>query len=285
MIKIRLERDFNVAPELLWELVVDPDHYRFWAESFSEGSTFYGEWTKGSKIRFVGEDENGLENGMISEIAESRWPEFISIKHVGLVMGGVDDYDSPTAREWTPALENYTFTSKEDGTCTFEVEQDVPEEEAEEFKANWENSFDRMAIRLQTSGDVGKVITLREKSSQRPEEIWEKLVTPEKVKSWNYASDDWHCPNAENTLAIGGEFHYEMAAKDGSESFDFGGTYTDIEPPEKLYFALGDGRKVRIDIFEKPDGCLIEERFEAEQQNNLHLQRQGWQSILKNLAG
>src|SRR5690606_28533661 len=87
MIKIRLERDFNVAPELLWELVVDPDHYRFWAESFSEGSTFYGEWTKGSKIRFVGEDENGLENGMISEIAESRWPEFISIKHVGLVMG------------------------------------------------------------------------------------------------------------------------------------------------------------------------------------------------------
>ncbi|MGH2317808.1 SRPBCC domain-containing protein [Planococcus sp. SE5232] len=284
MIRIHLERAFDVGPELLWELVVDPDHYRFWTETFSEGSTFYGEWTKGSAIRFVAEDENGMENGMLSEIAESQWPEFISIKHVGVVMDGADDYDSPLAQEWSGAFENYRFIPQSDSTCVFEVEQDLPEEQAEEFKENWEKSFDRMATRLETSGDLGKVITLREKSRNRPEVIWEKLVTPEKVMSWNYASDDWHCPNAENTLAIGGEFHYEMAAKDGSESFDFGGTYTEIEPGKKLYFVLGDGRNVRIDIFEKPYGCLIEERFEAERQNDLHLQRQGWQSILKNLV-
>ena len=52
----------------------------------------------------------------------------------------------------------------------------------------------------------------------------------------------------------------------------------------KLYFVLGDGRPVRIDIFEKPYGCLIEERFEAERQNDLHTQREGWHSILKNLV-
>ncbi|WP_142826299.1 SRPBCC family protein [Planococcus soli] len=284
MIRIHLERVFNVGPELLWELVVDPDHYRFWTEAFSEGSEFKGEWTKGSPIRFVVEDENGKESGMLSEIAESRWPEFISIKHVGLVMNGEEDYDSLLAQEWSPAFENYRFIPKEDGTCIFEVEQDLPEEQAEEFKGNWEKSFDLMAIRLETSGSVGKMITLREKSRNRPEVIWKKLVTPENVMSWNYASDDWHCPTAENNLVIGGEFHYEMAAKDGSVSFDYWGTYTEIEPAKRLYFVLGDGRKVRIDIFEKPYGCLIEERFEAEQQNNLHLQRQGWQNILKNLA-
>lgn len=43
MIRIHLEKSFDVDPELLWELVVDPDHYRFWTETFSEGSTFYGE--------------------------------------------------------------------------------------------------------------------------------------------------------------------------------------------------------------------------------------------------
>lgn len=284
MAKIHLERAFDVGPELLWELVVDPDHYRFWTETFSEGSDFDGEWTKGAHIRFVAEDENGAESGMLSEIVESQWPEFISIKHVGLVINGVDDFDSPLAREWTGAFENYRFIPKEDGTSIFAVEQDLPEEQTEEFKENWEKSFDRMAIRLETSGNVGKVITLREKSPNRPEVIWEKLVAPEKVMTWNFASDDWHCPTAANNLAVGGEFHYEMAARDGSESFDFGGTYTDIEAPKKLYFVLGDGRKVRIDILEKPYGCLIEERFEAEQQNNLHLQRQGWQNILKNLA-
>lgn len=287
MIRVQLERAFPVGPELLWELVVDPDQYRFWAEAFSEGSegtSFEGDWTKGSNIRFVAEDENGIESGMLSEIVESQWPAFISIKHVGVVMNGVDDYDSPLARQWSPAFENYRLIPKEDGTCIFAVEQDLPEGQAEAFKASWEKAFDRMAMRLETSADVGKVITLREKSHHRPEVIWERLVTPEKVMAWNYASDDWHCPNANNNLEIGGEFHYEMAAKDGSASFDFWGTYTEIETAKRLSFVLGDGRKVRIDIFEKPDGCLIEERFEAEQENNLHLQRQGWHNILKNLA-
>lgn len=284
MIRIQLERTFNVGPELLWELVVDPDHYRFWTETFSEGSDFDGDWTKGSAIRFVREDENGIESGMLSKIVESKWPEFISIRHLGMVMNGVIDYDSPLAREWSPAFENYKFILKEDGTCIFAIEQDLPEEQAEEFKINWEKSFDRMASLLETSEKVGKVMTIREKSDNRPEVIWERLVTPEKVMTWNYASDDWHCTDAKNNLEIGGEFHYEMAAKDGSMSFDFWGTYTEIEAAKRLYFVLGDGRKVRINIIEKPYGCLIEERFETEQQNNFHLQRQGWQNILKNLA-
>lgn len=284
MVRIHLERTFNVGPELLWELVVDPDYYRFWTESFSEGSEFVGDWTKGSDIRFITEDENGKESGMLSEIVESQWPEFISIKHVGIVVNGVNDSDSPLAQEWSGSFENYRFIPKEDGTSIFSVEQDFPEEQAEEFTVNWEESFDRMAVLIETNPDFGKVITLREKSRHRPEVIWERLVTPEKVMTWNYASDDWHSPSAKNNLEVGGEFHYEMAAKDGGESFDFWGTYTKIVAPKKLSFVLGDGRTVRIDIFEKPYGCLIEERFEAEQQNDLNLQRQGWQNILKNLA-
>lgn len=68
MIEIHLERDFNVSPELLWELVVDPDHYSFWIGAFSEGAYFDGDWTKGSNIRFLGDNENG----MLSEIVESQ---------------------------------------------------------------------------------------------------------------------------------------------------------------------------------------------------------------------
>ena len=77
-----------------------------------------------------------------------------------------------------------------------------------------------MAERLTATDVVGKVITLRELSSYNPLELWDRLVNPEKVMTWSFASEDWYCPEAKNDLKVGGEFHYEMAAKDGSFSFD-----------------------------------------------------------------
>lgn len=284
MRKIQFEHTFNATPEQLWELIVDADHYCFWTSVFTKGSDFIGDWSEGSKIRFIADNPQGIENGMLSEIVEAKWPEFISIRHIGLIMDGVEDYDSPMAKTWTPAFENYRLIKQSDTLCTFSLEQDVPDAEADSFATLWKNAFDAMALRLRSSEMVSKVITLRERSAHSPAEIWDRLVTPEKVKTWNFASEDWYCPKASNNLTVGGEFHYEMSAKDGSFSFDFGGTYTAIEPNSKLYFVLGDGRKVRIDLIEKSYGTLIEERFEAEQENNLYLQRTGWQSILRNLV-
>ena len=137
--------------------------------------------------------------------------------------------DSPSAKEWTPAYENYRLLKKEDDMCTFEMVQDIPEYEVEMFIQSWEKAFDRIALLLGNIERNGKVITLVERSNHSPSEIWEKLVTPEKVMTWNFASDDWCCPKASNDLVVGGEFHYEMASVDGSMSFDFWGTFTEIE--------------------------------------------------------
>lgn len=136
----------------------------------------------------------------------------------------------------------------------------------------------------ETSDTLVEVIALETRSPHSPEILWQRLVSPELVQTWNFASEDWHCPSARNELRPGGEFHYEMAARDGSASFDFWGTYTLIREPEQLEFTLGDGRRVWISIQSTPGGSIIRERFEAEQMNSLALQRQGWQSILDNLA-
>lgn len=284
MKRIHLEREFNLSPEHVWEMIVDPDHYRNWSEAFHEGSDFDGKWIKGNKIRFISEDENGLQTGMLSVIEECNYPAFISIKHIGLVMNGIEDYESEETKRWTPAYENYTLTASGESGCLFALDQDMLEEEIQSFIEMWERSFDYMQRLIDTQAPLGKVITLREKSSLTPEEIWEKLVIPDKVMTWNFASEDWHCPKASNELKIGGEFHYEMASKEGNMSFDFWGSYTVIEPSKKLYFSLGDGRLVRIDLKQKSYGTLIEERFEAETTSSLDLQRQGWQNILTNLA-
>lgn len=284
MIRLELERRFNTTPENLWEMIVDPDHYRFWTSAFSPGSQFIGDWSAGSGIRFVMEDESGIESGMISEVVVSEWPNHISIKHLGLVMNGVEDYESEEVKLWTPAFENYTFVSHESGQCVFKMVQDIPEFYEKEFRDNWNKAFDLIEARLSLWSTSPVFITLEARSKHSPATLWAKLTQPELVKTWNFASEDWHCPNAKNDLRVGGEFHYEMAAKDGSMSFDFWGTYTKIEENKRLEFTLGDGRKVSIELFEKPHGTLVVERFEPEHENSHHLQRQGWQAILNNLV-
>ncbi len=101
---------------------------------------------------------------------------------------------------------------------------------------------------------------------------------------WNFASDDWCCPRAENDLQIGGVFNYRMEAKDGSVGFDFSGTYTGVEKEKRINYVMAgaDARAVSIEFEERDNGCSVRETFEAENENSLELQKMGWQSILDN---
>jgi len=112
--------------------------------------------------------------------------------------------------------------------------------------------------------------------------VWDYWTLPNHIVNWNFASNDWHCPKAENNLIIGGEFHYLMEAKDGSFSFDFWGTYVNFEVEKNLEILLGDGRKVTV-LFEFSDNkTIITEKFDPETVNPVELQKAGWQMILDN---
>ena len=43
------------------------------------------------------------------------------------------------------------------------------------------------------------------------QKVWQCWIQPEHITKWNFASDNWHCPSAENNLVVGREFHYTMA--------------------------------------------------------------------------
>jgi hypothetical protein len=96
----------------VWATMVEDATYRKWTAAFCEGSHFKGSWNTGDDIRFLA--PNG--DGMSSRIAESRLPEFISIKHLGEIVGGVEDTTSERVRAWAPAFENYTLTERDRGT-------------------------------------------------------------------------------------------------------------------------------------------------------------------------
>jgi hypothetical protein len=73
-----------------------------------------------------------------------------------------------------------------------------------------------------------------------------------------------------------------MAAKDGSVSFDFWGTYQAIEINKQIDILLGDGRKMEVSFEETTEGTQLTERFEPETMNAVELQKTGWQLILDN---
>jgi uncharacterized protein YndB with AHSA1/START domain len=112
--------------------------------------------------------------------------------------------------------------------------------------------------------------------------VWQCWTQNEHVVHWNFASADWYCPKAENNLLVGGEFHYTMAARDNTMSFDFWGIYTQVENEKRIEILLGDGRKMSV-LFElSPSGVLVTEHFDPEDQNPTELQKTGWQMILDN---
>jgi len=116
------------------------------------------------------------------------------------------------------------------------------------------------------------------------ESIWKRWNTPEDVKNWNTASEDWHTTHAEINLKEGGEFLSRMVAKDGSMGFDFKGTYKVVNKPLLIIYTIEDGREVKIEFKETPDGVKVVETFEAESTYTEEQQKQGWQSIRYNFC-
>lgn len=112
--------------------------------------------------------------------------------------------------------------------------------------------------------------------------VWNYYNSPEHITKWNFASDNWCCPTAEIDLRVGGKLNSRMEAKDGSFGFNFEAVYDEVIEHEKIIFTLLDGRKVET-LFEIVDGKIkVTTTFDAENENPVEMQREGWQAILNN---
>ncbi|MGM0883751.1 MAG: SRPBCC family protein [Bacillota bacterium] len=115
------------------------------------------------------------------------------------------------------------------------------------------------------------------------EKVWEYWTESQHITKWSFASDDWHAPNAENDLRVGGKFLTRLEAKDGSFGFDFNGVYDEIKINELISFTLGDGRKVTVTfITQENNTTKVIEAFEAEGTHSIEQQKAGWQAFLDN---
>jgi Uncharacterized conserved protein len=127
-------------------------------------------------------------------------------------------------------------------------------------------------------------ITVETLVKAKAKRIWDAWTNPADINQWNTASADWHTTRSSVDLREGGRFLSRMEAKDGSAGFDFEGTYTRVVPNKVIEYRMSDGREVKVEFVERPEGVLVKETFDAETQNKPEMQRQGWQSILDNFG-
>ena len=101
--------------------------YEQWTSMFNPTSTYEGSWNKGNKILFVGTDEKGKKEGMVSRIAENIANRFVSIQHYGLVKADKEITEGPEVEKWANGFENYSF-EESGGTTTVTVDLDITED-------------------------------------------------------------------------------------------------------------------------------------------------------------
>jgi len=98
--------DIRASRQTVWETLLGRESYRLWTAAFAEGSYFEGTWDAGTRMRFL----VPTGEGMVTEVAEHRAQEFLSLRHIGFVKDGVEDTESEMVKAWTPAFENYTLS-------------------------------------------------------------------------------------------------------------------------------------------------------------------------------
>lgn len=137
--RIQFSEQIAAPVQRVCDLMLDPNGYRKWTSAFAEGCYFEGSWERGSRIKFLAPSGDGL----VTEIAEHRPGEFISIRHLGFITNGVEDTESEAIRAWLPAYENYTFQASSTGT-TLIIDLDV----TEAFEADMAEAWPRALKKL-----------------------------------------------------------------------------------------------------------------------------------------
>ena len=92
--------------------------------------------------------------------------------------------------------------------------------------------------------------------------VWNAWNSPADIQLWNAAGNDWHTTKSTVDLREGGKFLSRMEAKDGSQGFDFEGTYTRVVPRKTIAYRMSDGREVTVEFTERPGGVQVTETFD-----------------------
>lgn len=154
MKNIQFKKEINASAQKVYELMLglnDKSDYEYWTAAFNPTSSYEGSWDQGSKIYFVGQDENGKRGGMVSEIVENKLAVFVSIKHYGFLDGDTEITTGEQVEKWAGGHENYSYQER-NGITTVTVEMDVIDEYLDFFNNTYPVALDKLKERAEATG-------------------------------------------------------------------------------------------------------------------------------------
>ncbi|MBZ4037656.1 SRPBCC domain-containing protein [Flavobacterium sp. 17A] len=146
MQKLQFKKEINASAQKVYETMLglkDKATYEYWVATFNPTSTYEGSWEKGSKISFVGTDENGKKGGMLSEVVEHKAANFVSIRHYGFLVGDTEVTTGEEVEKWAGGHENYSF-EENNGITTLTVEMDTIDEYLDYFNNTYPKALDKL---------------------------------------------------------------------------------------------------------------------------------------------
>ncbi|WP_142688009.1 SRPBCC domain-containing protein [Chitinophaga polysaccharea] len=125
--------------EKVWEVLWGDPSYQEWTAAFAEGSRVETNWEKGSKVLFLGNDNQG----MVARIEDKVPNEYMSFQHLGEINNGVEDLTSDKVKAWAGAYENYTLTNV-NGKTELVVDMDLNDDYKDYFGKTWPLALDKV---------------------------------------------------------------------------------------------------------------------------------------------
>lgn len=151
MKKIQFTKEINASAQKVYEVMlglIQKSDYEYWTAAFNPTSTYEGNWEKGSKILFVGTDENGKKGGMVSEIVEHQPAQFVSIRHYGFLDGDTEITTGEQVEKWAGGHENYQY-DENNGITTITVELDALDEYIDFFNNTYPLALNKLKERAE----------------------------------------------------------------------------------------------------------------------------------------
>lgn len=151
MRRLEFNIQINASAEKVYEIMLglkDKSDYQYWTSAFNPTSTYEGNWNIGSKILFVGLDENGKKGGMVSKIVAHEPAKLVKIEHYGFVDGDLEITSGEIIEKWAGGNEIYHFEEINNIT-TVTIELDTVEEYISYFNEKYLKALEKLKERCE----------------------------------------------------------------------------------------------------------------------------------------
>ncbi|OJU55630.1 MAG: hypothetical protein BGN96_12140 [Bacteroidales bacterium 45-6] len=136
----------NAPPSVVYDKMLgirNKNTYHQWAKVFDPSSRYEGSWEEGSKIRFVGESEEGTPQGIFCVVTKNVPSQYLSMRTQGLIENGVEITDGAGLAQWQNLEESYHY-EEADGLTMLTVEVEIPDDYVEIFSSLWPKALDEL---------------------------------------------------------------------------------------------------------------------------------------------